>query len=85
MKQNHRHHRGRRRRRRPETTEEFNRRLKEDLCSPLHEYGPNWPSIKARENALLMKIHYWEKIGNVEKAAASQQELFDFWNSPREL
>jgi hypothetical protein len=59
--------------------------LKKDPCSPLNEYGENWPAIKARENALVMKISYWARIGNKQKTAASQQELFDFWNSPREL
>ncbi len=77
--------RRRRRHHRSETPEEFVKRLKEDPCSPLNEYGKNWPAIKARENALLMKIHYWAKLGNKQKEAASLQELFEFWNSPREL
>lgn len=68
-----------------ETSDECRRRMEEDPCSPLVEYGEEWPAFKALEQALNLKSYFWWVAGNEEKSAAAQRELWEFWESPRPL
>lgn len=68
-----------------ETAEECRQRMQADPASPLNEYGEEWPDIKAFEQALILRSHFWWVAGDEEKSAAAQRELWEFWKSPRPL